>query len=667
MHEICLTRLAITGPVDLQTPKVVLLEILDAQMIFYSATDDFANVNSINQLLNKINTSQVRKVSPPYDHRQLSYIARFVNSACTWQKGILEDAFEYLETFFKSRNLREPHNLLNFRFGPQTPEYPKSLNACVLYGMSRAFKLPTDFTTTIDEMAYKLSVLGKLITDQSIKHSIKQTIYNLLLTDEFDESELVSVLASSSKGKRKLHELGNTIYGEGLQLSIQIQPQPAYIKPKYEYNLVELNYDTLEEVYTRLPLGLTTNDRRVPTTQLEAIAMAAKYFYYDISDTSNPLAEYHALTQVPHFPYDRHFSKLIYEAYHNPEIFDNPRLDQNFNPYFRLGMYTNETLRNLCKREGIPEARWREDNPYTLLQSAHVMSTFSHGIHFGIGNSQNSYMTPLTDLDSNEVVCYGVRTRIKDRAKGLCNDESSLTFYTYEELAGSFRTHRKFLDPLTTTNSVFPSTAIEKLSYLAGLPRRSLETEDMYRKRVVLKETIDRVNICSSINVETIKEFVRRYDISMENQQQYIRLLLMDILHIAMYMRSWNGPPDHYPLRSEDTRVMEQDKGEVDVRVGAAIRIYTIHCTENPALGDMISGLPLMTKDDAHNIKVCTQEAEGLTIKGRLDIVTAENRNANVNSCIRITSNRLAASAYYYMQIINMDTPFDITMLAYIQ
>ena len=33
MHEICLTRLAITGPVDLQTPKVVLLEILDAQMI----------------------------------------------------------------------------------------------------------------------------------------------------------------------------------------------------------------------------------------------------------------------------------------------------------------------------------------------------------------------------------------------------------------------------------------------------------------------------------------------------------------------------------------------------------------------------------------------------------------------------------------------------------
>ena len=627
--------------------------------------DDFANVSALAQLLHKINTSQVRKVSPPYDHRQLSYIARFVNSACTWQKGILEDAFEYLETFFKGKQLREPHNLLNFRLGPQTPEYPKSLNACVLYGMSRAFKLPTEFTTTIDEMAYKLSVLGKLITDPGIKHSIKQTIYNLLLTDEFDEAELVTVLTSSAKGKRKLHELGNTTYTESIRLieqqqqQQQPQPAPTYVKPKYEYNLVELNYDTLEEIFTRLPVNV--NDRRAPTTQLEAIAMAAKYFYYDISDTSNPLAEYHALTQIPHFPYDRQFSKLIYEAYHNPEIFDNPRLDQNFNPYFRIGMYTNETLRNLCKREGIPEARWRDDNPYTLLQSAHVMSTFSHGIHFGISNAHNSYMTPLDELNSNEVVCYGVRTRIKDRSKGL--DE--LTFYTYEELAGSFRTHRKFLDPLTTTNSVFPSTAIEKLVYLAGLPRRPVETEEMYRKRVTLKETIERVNICSSINVDIIKEFVRQYDISMENQQQYIRLLLTDILHIAMYMRSWNGPPDHYPLRAEDTRVIDQ--GEVDVRVGAAIRIYAIHCIENPVLGDMISGLPLMTKDDAHNIKVCAADAEGLTIKGRIDIVMAANPNANVNSCIRITSNRLAASAYYYMQIINMDTPFDITMLAPIQ
>ena len=76
--------------------------------------------------------------------------------------------------------------------------------------------------------------------------------------------------------------------------------------------------------------------------------------------------------------------------------------------------------------------------------------------------------------------------------------------------------------------------------------------------------------------------------------------------------------------------------------------------------------LPLMQYHSASKtFIVTTDEDEGLTIGERINIVRG-GENGSYKSCIRMSSNVICASAYYYMRIIGLRIPFDIEEVSYI-
>lgn len=138
--RISLSRLAITGTVSSSTPLIVLIEIADAHSINYD-NDKLNDSKYLANLLNTINITNVNTVREPYDMRDYKLIARFVNKNFQWKKRSLIEAFDLLLDYTNINNLSAVHT--NFDFGPQTPDNPKKLNACVLYGICKANRIDT--------------------------------------------------------------------------------------------------------------------------------------------------------------------------------------------------------------------------------------------------------------------------------------------------------------------------------------------------------------------------------------------------------------------------------------------------------------------------------------------------------------------------------------------
>ena len=77
-------------------------------------------------------------------------------------------------------------------------------------------------------------------------------------------------------------------------------------------------------------------------------------------------------------------------------------------------------------------------------------------------------------------------------------------------------------------------------------------------------------------------------------------------------------------------------------------------------MGDLFKQLPLMFYNYRNgDLVASTDEGEGLTIFDRINIVKG-GENMSINSCIRMSSNRFVASAYYYMTMLNIPVHFDI-------
>ena len=135
-----------------------------------------------------------------------------------------------------------------------------------------------------------------------------------------------------------------------------------------------------------------------------------------------------------------------------------------------------------------------------------------------------------------------------------------------------------------------------------------------------------------------------------------------------MYMRNWDGEGD-YPLTSEATNFNKEEQIIVDDRVTQSLIRFekSLECLQiYDKLGDFIQNLPLMQYHSESNTFVtCNDFAEGLTIKDRIDIIR-EGENAGLNSCIRLSSNKLAATSYYYMVLLGFRLPFSISEVSHI-
>ncbi len=633
MLFIILSRLAITGAIIQSTPLVVIKEIADSHSIKYEE-ENITNKRYLSHLINTINTKNVHMVKTPYDINDYRLIARFVNSKHKWKRISLNNAFTFLMEYTHIKKLCEIH--LDFEYGPQTPEHPYKLNASILYGICNANRIDTCFNSTIDEMASNIKLLF-LLRQPNICHIVKSNIQDALIYGTCDGYQLVNILSQINIDKSY-----NIVRNNKNNIIIE------------NNNIIDnviITYDDLDHAAKNVQ-----NIHTKPRTHVEAVAMAGIFYKMDISKVKNPLAEYQELTRTPFFPFDRNLAKRILLTNHYPDSFKNPRIDQVFNINLPSSMYDNNDLINMCLDEGYKDNYILEvGSPYELLQVSYLEFTFLHGKQGNIINEETTTLDNISELEYDNVVIYGVRG-------------GNMRAYTYGELVETFKYYNRFQNP-ADDNGLFSDNVINKLHMLCQKDHRSTESWEIIQERVELVDEIERVKLYMQTNEGQVTEFVDRYRTCSDKHKEKIGDFLIELLHSSMYMRGWSGEGS-YPLSTTDARQPVEEYPNILLRVTNSINelenIINSLNNELNGMGNLIKNLPLIFyNNNSDELLPSTDQEEGLTIYERINIVKG-GESGSIQSCIRMSSNRFAASAYYYMRLISMPLPFDISNLSHI-
>jgi len=614
-------------------PEIVLKDICMSYGIKY---EKYKKDKLIEKILNtKIETS----------NSDLRLIARYVNANEKWKSGPLLESFEYFYHFNISKLTLEVFN--QHRIGLPSIFHPKSINPTLLYSIYLSYypKYPNypNYPTviSIEEMTSKIishltSVESKKAVSSKEIQRLKSEILLKIVHIETDKViELASLLdIPIVRGEEKVESFEYT-YDQYQKVEILKWTQEVHSDKPF---LAYLNIP--EKRYPDGPNGSIS--KKLPDAPLEAIALAAINYEMDISNCRDPLSEYEALTRPWYFP----SADILHFCDNN---LDKVRLNKTFNPSFPEKFYKQETLISLLQEEGEKEI----ENCYEKLQIAYLTEEFVAEKGFSYVNTQTTFLEKLEDLGENEVVSFGVRGKLDK--KGF----PPFKFYTYGELADTFSSYRNFVDPIS--GDLFSKRNIDKLYFLAK--RYSLD----------LQEEIERIRIYLESKNEIIENFLVLYETLQEKEKEKVNSAFTKLLQCAMYMRSWVGEGP-YPLKSVDTNFPSDKQIIVDYRVTKALVALekALNFPENYI--EFIKKLPLIeytrtNRDDpTKSFRMCSDYTEGLTIFERIKIVkkgggdnsSDVEASRNMNSCIRLSSNKFCATAYYYMLLLNLELPFDI-------
>ncbi len=623
--QIILNRLDITGPIDLNTPRCVIEEICVSHRIKFEQ-EKLEDIGYITNMINTIYNSPTEKINKDYEDSRilLKTICGYVNpNHKGWRKKTLIKAFNFLQSF---------KNIENFQFktelpiGVQTNNCPESLNACILYSICKYFKLQITFKTTIDEMYYLIKLMYN-IKNNNLIHNMKYSVYESLKFNEFELYTLVNLLFSINPDKIR-------------ELSI----------PEAIENIGERDIYTSQE-YDELAIIISNRDIRIRAkSHLEAIIMCAIYHKIDISNIQNPYQEYLEIQKIHYFPLDDILCQRFKETSKHPDSLKNPMLFEVFNPNLPATMYSRSDLYKLADQEGIKYTfDTFSETIYSQLQAYCYINNFYHGKQGIITNKENTFFETLDELKYDEIVVYGSRV------------PELFIFFTYGELRETFQNYMRFQNP--NNLDIFDEISINKLYLLTQKSQKINESDDVFEERIALGEEIERVKLYIQNKNNDVDDFLQKYEIMSQNNKKYVEDVLNMLLDSAMYMRAWNGTGP-YPLDSDSTNFEQEEQIIVDDRVTQSL--ITIEYESHNDIGRSILKLPLIQyHKDSKSFITSTDESEGLTIEDRLYIIKG-GEDGSINSCIRMSSNKLCASAYYYMRLIGMIMPFDINDVTYI-
>jgi len=582
-----LNRLNITGPIDFNTPKIVLDEIADSLSI--------KNECNYNRLILKINRVFNRnKIKENYedDIESLRIIARYINSNNkNWRRSILLKAFKFLNSFQKDRKIDK-----NFSYGLQTSENPENLNACVLYRLCRNYNIQTDYYTSIHEMGKNVKAYLS-----RIENNLKYEIFDYLKFS-VSKSDLINI-------------------AHNLNLDIVEDVEINEKKERYTFEDYELCAERIM-------------DKTEPENSLEAIVMAAINYKIDLSDCEKPLREYKALSKNPYFPIDKELKHRLKLRHENIDNLQNPYLNEIFNWKFPENMYSRRDLIKMCGEEGIDVY---DEAYYSGLQVSYLIESFIHGKQGNIINEKTTFLDDIDELEYDRVVIYGIRT------------EGKYTAYTYGELADTFSNYKRFLDPVT--NQIFSDEVIEKLYLLSRKDKRETETEEIYLERMDLAEEIERIKIYITNKNKEVDNFLEIYENLPDYEKKKVETSLNNLLHVSMYMRNWDGVSDYPLNSedtnfSEEKQILVDHRVtqslitfEESLKILGRVGDYILNL---PLMQYHKENNKFVTSNDP---------AEGLTIKDRIDIVRGGESGSINSCIRMSSNKFCATSFYYMVLI----------------
>lgn len=403
-----------------------------------------------------------------------------------------------------------------------------------------------------------------------------------------------------------------------------INTKPYNIADLYPKDIVE--YQSLVEALT--DLGTVKLGRITPRTNNEAVVLAAVNFQIDISNCKVPFKEYLAIQSNPEnfILEDKNWNK-------NKDLFD---LSKNFNINLPFQLYRENDLRQMAKLEGISESDLIPETCYTELQTRYLSNNFYHGYRPEISNAKTPiYDDLVTDIEYSDLISYGLL-------------EQKLTAYTWTEIYDNFKHYRQFNgadgQPFENVNK------LKNLALLCGKNNVFQIISDIEFEKECIDEKVKLLKQCYlKSKMEIIPETVK---------------LLFDS---GMYMRGWNGIDD-YPVErapQEDSIMIDLKLKNIFIQIDNAMEELQKIIIDNVNMKDLFLELPLI-RFIGGEFQASNDTHEMLTLFDRIDLVKKGESASNMASCIRLSSNWIVASGYYYLKGLGLTPNFNINCLAHI-
>ena len=604
------SRLNITGTLcEETTPIEVLVQCMTSHGL-EPCTEMLQEVKYRRKCIHKLSNI------PPSAIKDERKAARYINNKTIFTSlDTVKRAMEHLISF---ENIPTSKTVsLGKSYGPITDSNPTSLDCTILYRLCKERGLKTKPSTTCEELYRMLFMTSEvpLKTVQDFLIDRIQTMSSVEIVNEF------------------FH-----LIPPGLNFTRE-EILNSYASSRKDSLLLD-------------PLKL-----RLPTTDQEAVLLAAGNFKIDISDSRFPMMEYAILfkngPKDRSFPIDSNLQERVQRDSHALN------LKQRFNPQLPEFVYQSDDLKKMATEEGwVDDGHAKEfvsNSAYDYLRSIYLCETF-----FAYGKGPMSGIQPLNpelvielepvaEQDPSNMVLFGSRS-----------NTSALQAMSWLELSMTFESYRDFRNPLLPTAGLFSDHAVNKLIILAKKPCIDQTVADRRKRLLVTIENIRLENHSKMNYLNNIKSTIAESKVLKSELQG----LLDQLYRMSLTMRS---------LKETDTLPDDGSGGSIDQETTqmnvtlAAIQLDNTLQRVDSWSRDTFLNLPLVIYYVREN-KFSTSETtfEGHTIGGRLNIVHSGENTTAISSCLRLSSNWFLSTIYYYQSIFGFPIHFDISRLKHI-
>lgn len=486
----------------------------------------------------------------------------------------------------------------------------RKTKSCDITNVEIGDKTPENPLSYDSSILYRLCYFSKLDTHRDMD---VYDMYELLKLNNRDKSDVINELMKLKKNKN-----GKNVWDrKKVEKKVYEELFPRDINKRYiqTYN---------------------------PLTHEEAIVMARVGYKVNISYSSSPLDEYFSLRNniENYVPSD----KILLDIFKR-----DPRYIINTQIYwcpYTLHTYSSISKKTLAINEGDSSVDLDE-----LTDKLHIWI----GIHPLVPLTKTKtllYFTDFTQSDSSD-------SEYDDNffTIGNLNNISSLYVVTSIELNSLFSKNKSFSLP-NNTNYYFPEICIEKLLIWCDNDKGTIDSPSYN-----LKNTINYIKNLDSVNnhIITIGKLC-------EKDKEDIKNYLYHIMELAFYMRGWKvGNNKDLPLTSEQTQTYSHELEKIEkLYIEKYLEIDKYYNGLSEEIKNIVKTIYLMKRveiDDETKIVRSTSSNMGLTIMERLVIVM---KGEEENSCIRLSSNYLLYSVWYYISSIYNEIPFDLKSLSHI-
>ena len=342
--------------------------------------------------------------------------------------------------------------------------------------------------------------------------------------------------------------------------------------------------------FTRSDLETVDKNAIIPRNRIEAVYLSFN-LGVDVTDTDSPIQEYYILRDNV----DRYLRGKSSKC-RCPEL-ESMNVKVRYNPLIPFDWYSYESVQNFIKLTGydyhlVP-------NPEEIVQLGYLTENFYKGLAPKITNVETPVtLEEVSTLAWSESLSYGI----------VGNPMVAITIM---ELQDMFRANGNFSRP---DGGYYSEAAVNKLQMLD-------ESLAIVISEVKEFQCVDEIN-----------------DLHNHDQSSVIDCLT-ELLQLAMYMRGWDGK-SRYPIGSSPVKDYEVLMKNVSRQL-----LAFMNKIEDPVWAYVLS-LPMRLYKSGKFLK--TQNCE--TIISRLKTVRSGN---GVQACIRISSNWLASSSYFYQRCLD--------------